>query len=169
MKAEPVNQAWLHGALKTQQLHLRDAQGVCLESWPISTAKAGPGEQQNSGCTPRGWHRIRARIGAHLDPRAVLLGRRPTGEIWSPSLSQRFPQRDWILGRILWLCGEEPGFNRGGSVDSQRRFIYFHATPDDQPMGVPLSKGCIRLHPPAMQQVFELTFVGMRVFLDDQA
>lgn len=139
-----------------------------LQSWPVSTAKAGLGEQEGSGCTPRGWHRIRACIGAGQDARAVFRGRRPTGEIWTPELNAAYPHRDWILGRILWLCGEEKGFNRGGSVDSQRRYIYLHGTPDDQPLGVPGSHGCIRLAPESMLEVFAQVGFATQVLITEE-
>ncbi|SFX09880.1 L,D-transpeptidase [Marinospirillum alkaliphilum] len=154
-------------SLAQQHLWLEDASGKVLADYPVSTALAGAGEQEGSGATPRGWHRIRVCIGAGLNPRAVLRGRRPTGEIWTPELAANFPDRDWILGRILWLCGEEKGFNRGGSVDTQRRYIYLHGTPDDQPMGVPLSHGCIRLQPDAMVALFEQVTPGIKVLITE--
>ncbi|WP_416885141.1 L,D-transpeptidase family protein [Marinospirillum sp.] len=152
-------------SLARQSLQRLDAQGQVIWSCAVSSGFAGAGEQQGSGQTPRGWHRIRACIGAGLDPRAVLVGRRPTGEIWTPELSLAHPERDWILGRILWLCGEEVGVNRGGQVDTQRRYIYLHGTPDDQPLGVPLSHGCLRLHPDAMVALFDQVESGERVLI----
>lgn len=137
--------------------------GVVLFDCGVSTAVNGPGEREDSGCTPRGRHRVRARIGDGQPLAAVFVGRRPTGEVWTPALAGQFPQRDWILTRILWLCGEQPGFNRGTGCDSQRRFIYLHGTPDDQPMGVALSHGCIRLRNTDMLELFELTPVGCQV------
>ncbi|MCM2330930.1 MAG: L,D-transpeptidase, partial [Pseudomonas sagittaria] len=112
---------------------------------PVSTALNGPGEQQGSGCTPRGRHQVRAKIGGGLPEAAVLVGRRWTGEIWSPALAAQHPQRDWILSRILWLSGCEPRRNRLGAVDTFRRYIYLHGTPDSEPMGEARSHGCIRL------------------------
>ncbi|PKM05381.1 MAG: L,D-transpeptidase [Gammaproteobacteria bacterium HGW-Gammaproteobacteria-6] len=143
----------------------RQNQLVCL--YPVSTALKGAGEREGSGCTPRGRHRIRARIGAEQPRAAVFVGRRPTGEIWSPELASQQPQRDWILSRILWLCGEQPGFNRGADCDSQRRFIYIHGTPDDQPMGVPLSHGCIRMRNEDVLELFALTPVGCAVEIEE--
>lgn len=154
-------------SIAQQHLWLQSSDGDVLMECPVSTALAGAGEQQGSGCTPRGLHRVRACIGAGLDARAVLKGRRPTGEIWSANLAAAHPQRDWILGRILWLCGEEQGVNRGGQVDSQRRYIYLHGTPDDQPMGIPLSHGCIRLQPEAMVALFEQVTPGMKVLITE--
>ncbi|WP_036191200.1 L,D-transpeptidase [Marinobacterium lacunae] len=124
------------------QLFEQDREIGC---WPVSTATNGAGELNGSGCTPRGLHYIRACIGGSEPPNAVFVGRRPTGEIYSPALAKAYPGRDWILTRILWLCGSEPGFNRLGNRDSLRRFIYIHGTPDTEPMGVPRSHGCIRM------------------------
>ncbi|WP_304638442.1 L,D-transpeptidase family protein [Pseudomonas sp.] len=156
----------IHISLFRQELFgYRDGQLVCR--YPVSTALNGPGERNNSGCTPRGAHRVRARIGAGQPLGAVFIGRRPTGEVWSAELASQYPHRDWILTRILWLCGEQPGFNRGGDCDSQRRYIYIHGTADDQPMGVPLSHGCVRLRNTDMLELFELTPAGCRVLITD--
>ncbi len=116
-----------------------------VREYQVSTSRYGPGEQSGSQCTPRGRHIIRACIGAGAPPGAVFVGRRPTGEIYSAELGRQFPQRDWILSRILWLSGCEPAVNRLGKVDSMRRFIYIHGTPDSEPMAVPFSHGCIRM------------------------
>lgn len=96
----------------------------------------------------------------------MLVGRRFTGEIWSPALATAFPKRDWILSRILWLCGNEPGRNRLGRVDSMRRFIYIHGTPDDQPMGVPRSHGCVRMRNADVIELFDLVTVGCPVLIE---
>ncbi|MFA5678990.1 MAG: L,D-transpeptidase [Pseudomonas sp.] len=140
--------------------------GRSLCCYPVSTARNGPGELNGSGCTPRGRHRVRARIGDGQPLGAVFIGRRPTGEVWSPELAAAHPQRDWILTRILWLCGEQSGFNRGGNCDSQRRYIYLHGTGDDQPMGVPLSHGCIRLRNKDMLSLFDMTPAGCAVVIE---
>ncbi len=133
--------------------------------YPVSTARNGPGERRGSGCTPRGWHRIRIKIGAGLPVNAVLVGRRPTGEIYGPELAARYPERDWILTRILWLTGLESGFNRGGGGDTLRRFIYIHGCPNTAPMGVPLSHGCIRMRNQDLLDLFERVVVGDRVLI----
>jgi L,D-transpeptidase YbiS len=148
--------------LPTQTLGLW-RRGECLASYPISTARNGPGEQSGSGCTPRGRHRIRIKIGAGAPENAVFVGRRPTGEVWSPELAARYPERDWILTRILWLSGCEPGRNRGGACDTLRRFIYIHGTPDSEPMGVPRSHGCIRMRNRDLLELFDRVDVGTTV------
>lgn len=116
-----------------------------LQTYPVSTAANGAGERHGSGCTPRGHHRVRLCIGRDCPLGAVFRGRRFTGEVYSRALARAHPDRDWILTRILWLTGLEPGRNRGGAVDTLRRFIYIHGCPDSEPMGVPRSHGCIRM------------------------
>jgi len=132
-------------SIPQQSLRLLDEDGNLLAEYPVSTAHNGVGEAKGSGCTPRGRHVIRAKIGASQPLGTVFIGRRPTGEIWTSELAAQFPERDWILTRILWLSGCEPGFNRLGEVDTMQRYIYIHGTPATEPMGVPRSHGCIRM------------------------
>ena len=134
--------------------------------YPVSTSRYGPGERLGSQCTPRGTHVIRARIGAGLPLGAVLVGRRFTGEIYSPALATSYPDRDWILTRILWLSGLERGHNRLGNVDSMRRFIYIHGTPDTEPMGVPWSHGCVRMRNTDIVALFERVDAGTLVAIE---
>jgi len=135
----------------------------------VSTARNGAGERNGSGCTPRGVHRVRARIGDGLPSGAVLRGRRWTGEVWSAELHEAFPGRDWILTRILWLSGCEPGVNRLGPVDTFRRYIYLHGTPDPEPMGVPRSHGCIRLRNADLLDLFPRVPIGCPVLISEAA
>jgi len=145
--------------LDRQRLELLGNSGV-LESWPISTARNGAGQLRDSGCTPLGRHRIRIRIGDGCPLNTVFIGRRPSGETYSPELDEAQPGRDWILTRILWLTGTEPGRNRGGPVDTLCRYIYIHGTPDSEPMGVPLSHGCIRMHNADLVSLFDQVRAG---------
>lgn len=124
-------------------------------SYAVSTSRDGPGEEIGSGCTPRGLHRIRIKVGEGEPENSVFVARRPTGEIYSPELGEQYPDRDWILTRILWLTGLEPGRNRGGMNDTLRRFIYIHGCPDSEPMGVPCSHGCIRMRNSDLLRLFE--------------
>ena len=151
----------------TQSLTLKDAQGRILMQTRISTARNGVGEENGSEKTPRGAHYIRARIGAGLPADAVLVSRRPTGEIYSPSLRAAFPNRDWILTRILWLCGLEPGKNRLGNVDTMRRYIYIHGCPDEDLMGVPGSHGCVKMRNREIIELFDRVAPGTRVHIRD--
>jgi lipoprotein-anchoring transpeptidase ErfK/SrfK len=129
----------------------------------VSTAANGPGELGGSYCTPRGRHIIRAKIGAGQPENTVFVRRRPTGEIYTPELGEAFPKRDWILTRILWLSGCEPGFNRLGDVDTMRRFIYIHGSPDGVEMGVPGSHGCVRMRNSDMIDLFDRVEPGTSV------
>ncbi|MCK7552203.1 MULTISPECIES: L,D-transpeptidase [Marinobacter] len=158
---------YLRISIADQFLALIGADGTRLFERPVSTALNGPGEQNASGCTPRGKHVIRAMVGAGLPENTVFVARRPTGEIYSPELADRHPQRDWILSRILWLCGCEPGKNRGAGVDSFRRFIYIHGTPDTEPMGVAKSHGCIRMRNADVIALFDLVEPGTVVIIDE--
>ena len=111
----------------------------------ISTAKNGLGEVKGSFQTPRGLHRVCAKFGGGFPKNTVLRTRQPTGEYYSESLAAQYPERDWILSRILWLEGLEVGKNKGGDCDTRARYIYVHGVPDSCPMGVPESHGCIRM------------------------
>lgn len=150
--------------LASQKLVLSRA-GRTLFSAPISSALNGAGEENGSGCTPRGLHAIRLRIGAGEPLNRVFAGRRPTAEIYSPQLADQYPERDWILTRILWLTGCEPGFNRGGARDTLRRFIYIHGCPDSAPIGEPRSHGCIRMRNIDLLRLFDRVSVGTDVLI----
>ena len=145
------------------ELHLN---GNLQQSYSISSAKNGPGEEFGSECTPRGRHVIRAKIGSGCEIGTVFIGRRPTGEKWSPLLAQSEPGRDWILTRILWLSGLEKRFNRLGSVDTMRRFIYIHGTPYEEQIGSPQSHGCIRMRSSDLVQLFDHVVVGTIVTIN---
>ncbi len=153
-------------SLSKQQLNLLDGDRL-LASYTISSALNGPGEEMGSGCTPRGQHRIRIAIGDGCESNTVFIGRQPSGEIYSAALAAQQPERDWVLTRILWLTGCERGRNRGGNVDTLRRYIYIHGTPDSEPMGVPKSHGCIRMHNSDLIALYERIGVGTSVEICD--
>ncbi len=143
-------------SLPQQSLELHDERGTLLCRYEVSTAKNGAGEQNGSFCTPRGRHIVRAKVGAGATANTVFKRRRPTGELWTPQLADAFPGRDWILTRILWLSGKEPGRNRLGEVDTMRRYIYLHGSPDPVPMGSPGSIGCVRMRNADIIELFDL-------------
>jgi lipoprotein-anchoring transpeptidase ErfK/SrfK len=149
--------------IKSQILELYDDQGALLQSYAISSAIKGTGQVKGSFCTPLGRHIIRAKIGAGQPENTVFVGRRPTGEIYTPALGEAFPGRDWMLTRILWLSGCEVGHNRLGEVDTMRRYIYIHGSPDSAPMGVPGSIGCIRMHNSDVLDLFDRVSAGTPV------
>ncbi len=152
----------IHVSLADQALELRE-DGRPLRRYSVSTAKNGPGEQNGSFRTPRGKHIVRAKVGAGAPENTVFVRRRPTGETFTPALDDAHPGRDWMLTRILWLSGCEPGFNRLGKVDTMRRYIYIHGSPDSRTMGVPGSIGCIRMRNLDVIELFDLVEAGTPV------
>ncbi len=148
--------------VSAQRLDLIDDQDL-IERFSVSTALKGVGQLQGSYCTPLGQHIVRAKIGAGSPLNTVFVGRRPSGEVYSPELAARFPGRDWILTRILWLSGCEPGFNRLGEVDTMRRYIYIHGSPDNAVMGKPGSSGCVRMHNKDIIRLFDQVPAGTPV------
>ena len=145
-----------------QQLALLHG-GKEFKKYIISSASNGTGQEYGSEQTPLGEHLIRAKIGVNCPVNTVFIARRPTGEIYSPALATKNPERDWILTRILWLCGREPGKNRFGQVDTLRRKIYIHGTPDKVQLGAPGSHGCIRMANTDIIELFDLIKPGIRV------
>lgn len=164
---ESNNNLYLHVIPKCQLLRLM-INGQEKKSYVISTAKNGLGEKKNSEKTPRGWHIIRAKIGHGVPENTVFVGRRPTGEIYSKLLSEKFKNRDWILTRILWLSGLEVGFNRLGSYDTMQRYIYLHGAPDSTKFGIPTSHGCIKMRNSEIIELFSTIDVGTKIFIGDQ-
>ncbi len=150
----------------SQELILTSDRGTVLERYAVSTALLGLGEQHGSGCTPRGRHTIRMKLGSGCPENTVFVARRPTGEIYTAELARAYPDRDWILTRILWLTGCEVGRNRGGTVDTLRRYIYLHGCPDCEPMGVPRSHGCVRMRNRDIVALFDRVVPGTPVSIE---
>ena len=154
-------------SIPSQELDLWDENHNIIRKYQISSAGNGVGQEYGSFCTPLGKHIIRAKIGTSQPINTVFIRRRPTGEIYTPELGARYPGRDWILTRILWLSGCEPGFNRMGKVDTMRRYIYIHGSPDSTEMGKPGSIGCIRMYNRDLLQLFDLVTTGTEVYIKD--
>jgi L,D-transpeptidase YbiS len=154
-------------SIQQQTLILLDDNHEQLAQFAVSTAANGVGCEKDSGCTPLGAHIIRAKIGEGAPANTVFVGRRPTGEICTPELMTQFPNRDWILTRILWLSGKEVGKNRLGNVDTMQRYIYIHGTPDSTDMGQVGSHGCVRMRNADIVELFDLVEVGTPVFISE--
>lgn len=150
-------------SIPNQTLTLLDNAGELLAQFPVSTAANGVGCEKDSGCTPLGAHIVRAKIGDGAPANTVFVGRRPTGEICTPELMAQYPNRDWILTRILWLSGTELGKNRLGNVDTMQRYIYIHGTPDSTDMNVIGSHGCVRMRNDDLIALFDMVPVGTSV------
>lgn len=154
-------------SIRLQELDLWDEDQNIVRTYRISSARNGVGQEYGSFCTPLGNHIVRAKIGTNQPINTVFIRRRPTGETYTPELGVRYPGRDWILTRILWLSGCEPGFNRLGKVDTMRRYVYIHGSPDTAEMGKPGSIGCIRMHNRDLLELFDLVDAGTEVVIKD--
>ena len=152
--------------ISRQRLQVYDDQ-TQLRDYRVSTAKNGVGELCGSEKTPRGKHLVRAKVGQGCPANTVFVKRRPTGEIYTPALRKLYPQRDWILTRILWLSGLEVGKNRLGSVDTMRRYIYIHGSPDEVQMGRPGSRGCIRMRNQEIIDLYQIIPVGTLIQISE--
>ncbi len=152
--------------LAAQKLFVLEENKI-IAKYAVSTAKNGAGEEYGSEKTPRGWHIIRAKIGAGCPINTVFIRRRPTGEIFTEALGRQFPERDWILTRIFWLSGLEKNKNRLGNVDTMRRKIYIHGAPDNVLMGERGSKGCVRMRNHDLIELFEKIPVGTKIFIKE--
>jgi len=150
-------------SLASQILELLDDAGHLIRSYPVSTALNGAGEESGSNCTPRGKHIIRAKIGAGQPLNTVFVGRRPSEGIYTPQLGLLQPDRDWILTRILWLSGCEAGYNRMGTCDTMRRYIYIHGTPPERGVGIPKSHGCVNMLNEDLLDLFDRVSAGTMV------
>ncbi len=164
-----TNNLHLEIDLSRQQMQVIDRHGNRLKHFAVSTAANGAGENRGSGCTPRGEHIVRAKIGEGAVINTIFRGRRPSGEIYQLGMRAQQPGRDWILTRIIWLSGTQPGFNRLGSVDTMRRYIYIHGTPDEVQLGVSGSAGCVRMGNAELLELFDLVTIGTRVFIQNAA
>ncbi len=160
-----VADSYLHISIAKQQLSVVSNKEVD-KVYSVSTAKNGAGEKMGSECTPIGWHKIRVKIGDSTPLNSVFVGRRATGEIYSSQLGVEYPERDWVLTRILWLGGLEPRKNRYGQVDSTWRYIYIHGCPDELMLGKPESHGCIRMKNKDVVDLFDRVEVGLKVLIE---
>jgi len=164
--AMPPKSHLIKVSIDEQRLQYLESGHVVMDV-AVSTAANGPGEIMHSECTPRGRHHIRAKIGAGAPENTVFVGRRASGEIYTPELKQQHPERDWMLTRILWLSGLEPGNNRLGNRDSMRRYIYIHGCPDEDAMGTPSSHGCVKMRNSEVIKLFDRVPAGTQVLIQE--
>jgi hypothetical protein len=132
-----------------------------LRVYRCSTSRFGIGQEEGSYRTPLGLHRVVEKIGGGWPAGTVFKGRQPVGYTW-----QGMPDAK-ITTRILWLEGLEPGFNRGGNVDSHARYIYLHGTGDQTSLGRPASCGCIHLADADLIPLFDRLPGGTLVWISE--
>jgi len=120
--------------------------GSVLRVFRVSTARAGIGSAEGSGQTPPGRHRVCRLFGHSAAPGQVFVSRRAVKGLVIPRTDWCVPSsKDYVLTRILWLEGLDPGLNRGPGIDSRTRYIYIHGTNQEHLLGTPASHGCIRM------------------------
>lgn len=158
---------WIEVGVRSQQLALYDERGVPVRQYVVSTASKGVGERVNSYQTPRGWHKVCERIGDGVARDTIIYRRQITPWLYTPQLHAEYPNKDWILTRILWLCGQEPGVNQGGEVDSYDRAIYLHGAGEHVAFGTPTSRGCVRMRGDDIIDLYDITANGIDVFINE--
>ncbi len=134
--------------------------GKFIKQFPCSTSRFGIGQIEGSNRTPLGLHRIAEKIGAGKPAGTVFESREEVGHTSHANYADAK-----ITTRIMWLDGLEPGFNRGGNVDSHRRYIYIHGTADQQSIGQPSSCGCVHLTDADLIPLFDLIPSGTLVWI----
>lgn len=140
----------------SQKAIVVNAKGI-LREYPMSSSKFGNGFKADSNKTPLGWHKVQERMGDKAAPGTHFISRRPTGQVLAPEEWRNEIDGDYVLTRILWLKGLEPGVNAGDAkIDSHSRHIYIHGTNQEQLLGRPGSHGCIRLSNHDVIELFDM-------------
>src|ERR1019366_7640857 len=132
-----------------------------IEKFYCSTSRFGISQVADSNGTPLGLHRVVEKIGGGWPVGTVFKGRKPVGFTWQGKPDAK------ITTRILWLEGLEPGFNRGGNVDSHARYIYIHGTGDETTIGRPMSCGCVHLAADDLIPLFDKLPGGTLVWISE--
>ena len=157
----------LAASVTTQRIRLfaRSASGTqyCFRrTFLISSSRFGIGQVEGSKGTPLGLHRIARKLGGGHPIGTIFKARRPIGLTW-----QGMPDGA-IAHRILWLEGLEPGLNRGGNVDTFRRYVYIHGFGDEPTLGRPMSRGCIHLAAADLIPLYERVPTGTLVWISER-
>ena len=159
-----AHQPYVVVAIGAQRLYLMQ-DGRLLKAYPVSTSAFGPGNQEGSNQTPLGLHRIKQKIGDDAPAGMVFKSRKATGRVAEIISEPRDIPEDDVTTRIMWLDGLEPGANQGGKVDSYKRFIYIHGTPEEGLIGRPASHGCVRMYNNDVIDLYSKLPEGTLVFI----
>ena len=145
--------------ISSQRLFLKE-NGQIIRSYPVSSSSFGEGQIENSFKTPYGKHKIKTKIGTNVNKNDFFISRQHISQSANIINEPIDSEDDFITSRIMWLEGEEEGFNRGGSVDSFKRYIYIHGTHEEGLIGQKASHGCIRMLNHDVIELFELVSEG---------
>jgi hypothetical protein len=135
---------FIYVSIKYQKLYLIEQDSIRFK-FPISSAKLGIGNKQNSMKTPVGLHTIKHKYGDGVPLAGLFKSRVYTGKVSLIYAQKIKSPTDDVTTRIMWLQGEESGLNRGRNIDSYKRYIYIHGTSEEGYIGEPASHGCIRM------------------------
>ena len=139
-------------SISEQRLYVLDSDTI-VRSYPISSSSFGEGQTENSFKTPLGEHEIQTKIGTYVPKYQFFVSREHVSQEVAVIEEEIDSPDDFITTRIMWLTGKNEGFNKGGNVDSFKRFIYIHGTHEEGLIGKKASHGCIRM---LNQDVLEL-------------
>jgi len=155
---------YMYISIKHQHLYLIENDST-IRKYPISTAKKGIGNKENSLKTPPGLHTVKRKLGSDVPYAGILEAREYNGKIAKIITKKEKSGGDYVTTRIMWLQGEEPGINRGRNIDSYNRFIYIHGTPEEGFIGEPASHGCIRMKNKDVIELYDLIEEGTPILI----
>ena len=155
---------FIYVAAQRQRLYLIKDRKI-VSKHTISTSKYGIGSTADSEKTPLGLHRIYSKFGGNTPLGGILKERRYIGKEAQIITDPIDIESDDVTTRILWLEGLEPGVNKGGNLDSRRRCIYIHGTPEEGLLGQPASHGCIRMKNEEIINLYDQAGKGMHVII----
>lgn len=136
------------------------------KSYPVSTSQWGIGNREGSNQTPIGVFRITQKFGRGAPSGTIFKARHDTGKVAKIiSNPENRSERDLVTSRVMWLSGLQPGFNKGGVVDTHSRYIYIHGTPEEGRIGMPSSHGCVRMKNADVIALFKQAPVGTLVYI----
>ncbi len=155
---------YMYVSVKHQRLYLI-VNDSTIRKYPISTAAKGIGSKMNSLKTPPGLHTVSRKIGDNVPLGGLFQSRMYTGRQVKILTEKKKADGDYVTTRIMWLQGEEPGLNKGRSVDSYNRYIYIHGTAEEGYLGQPASHGCIRMKNTDVVELYDLVDEGTPILI----
>ncbi len=152
--------------ISEQKLYLLNY-GNIEKSYSISSSRFGIGNKIGSFKTPLGKHKIIKKIGKHAKIGTVFHGSQQTRKVIDLNAMSSLLEGDIITTRIMCLEGLEKGVNRGGKSDTRQRYIWIHGTIDEESIGKPASRGCIRMKNRDIIELFKLVRKGTIVQIEE--
>jgi lipoprotein-anchoring transpeptidase ErfK/SrfK len=152
--------------ISEQKLYLYQ-NGKCIKTYPVSTSKYGIGNKMGSNKTPIGLHRIKEKIGDNVKEGTVFKHGKVTKQVVKIYKDQTDLDEDLVITRVIKLEGLEKGKNKNSDVDTEKRKIYIHGTPEEGLIGKPSSHGCIRMKNKDIIELYKIVPVGTLVEIQE--